>query len=98
MRRLSLVLAAVLCLTGGAASALTVDEIVAKNLEARGGAAKLAAIKTLKATGKAVFGGGGFSQEAEIGVLQKRGGMIREETTLQGRLLVHLGHGRVPAC
>jgi hypothetical protein len=39
------------------AHALTVDELLAKNLEARGGADKVAAIRTLKSEGKLVFGG-----------------------------------------
>jgi hypothetical protein len=67
-----------------AARPMTVDEIVARSIEARGGAAKLAAIHSLRLTGKVQFGGGNFSIEAAIGTLMKRPGMIRTETTLQG--------------
>ena len=42
-------------LQAGGARALTVDEVVARNLEARGGAAKLAAIRSLRLTGTASF-------------------------------------------
>ena len=65
-------------------SSLTVDEIVASNLEARGGAARLAAIRSLRLTGKAVFGGGDFKIEAEVARLVKRPGMIREEIDAAG--------------
>jgi photosystem II stability/assembly factor-like uncharacterized protein len=95
MRRISLVLAAVLCLGSGLSQALTVDELVAKNVEARGGAAKLKAITTLKLTGKLVLTfGGGFQIEAEHGEVKKRGGMTRVENSLQGLTGVDAYDGR----
>ncbi len=78
------ILAALLTLPARPTGALTVDEILARYVEARGGAAKLAAIRSFRATGKAVFGGGEFAVHADWGLLQKRPGMIRSETTLQG--------------
>ena len=71
----------------------TVDEIVARSIEARGGAAKLAAIQSLRLTGKVVFGGGNSSIEAAFGLLVKRPGMIRSETTLQGLTAVEAYDG-----
>ena len=44
-----------LLLQAGAARALTAEELVARNLEARGGAAKIAAIRSLRSTGTASF-------------------------------------------
>src|SRR6202023_3323228 len=55
----------------GAARALTVDEIVARNVEARGGAARLAAVRSLRLTGKIHLSGRGYSVEAVWGQLQK---------------------------
>jgi photosystem II stability/assembly factor-like uncharacterized protein/outer membrane lipoprotein-sorting protein len=72
------------CLFAPPVQGATVDELVAKNLQARGGAAKLAAISSLRLTGKIVLGFGDRNFEAGWGQLQKRPGMIRTETTLQG--------------
>src|SRR5256885_1587997 len=50
-----------------AVSHLTVDEIVARHTEARGGAQRLAALQNLKISGKAFFGGGeDFAVTAEF--------------------------------
>ena len=50
-----------------AASPLTVDEIVARHTEARGGAQKLTALQSLKISGKVFFGGGDdFTVTAEL--------------------------------
>lgn len=65
----------------GAVSAMTVDELVEKNIEARGGRTALAAIKSLKMSGKFV-GGGGF--EADITTLMARPGNFRTEFSIQG--------------
>jgi photosystem II stability/assembly factor-like uncharacterized protein len=66
------------------AFALTVDEVVARHIEARGGAARIAAIKSLRLTGKAIFGGGDFSLNAEFGQIVARPDRIRQEITIQG--------------
>ncbi|MFX4435520.1 hypothetical protein ABTA38_19455, partial [Acinetobacter baumannii] len=51
---------------------------------ARGGLAKLRAIKSLRLTGRAVYSEGGFQQEFAVGQLIARPGKVRSETTLQG--------------
>jgi len=84
---------ALLAAPAQAAKPLTVDEIVARSIEARGGAAKLAAIRSVRVTGKLVFGGGNFSIEAAFGRVVKRPGMIRTETTLQGLTAVEAYDG-----
>ena len=61
------------------ASAQTVEELVAKNLQARGGVEKIKAVNTVKMTGKAYVGiNADFSQE------NKRPNMIRQGFTVQG--------------
>src|SRR5438105_2758201 len=68
-----------------AVSPLTVDEIVARHAEARGGAQRLAALQNLKISGKAFFGGGeDFAVTAEFAQVRKRPNRIRTEVTLQG--------------
>ena len=66
-----------------AATPMTVDEIVARHLEARGGAQKLAAVQNLKVSGKAFFGGDDFTITAEITV--PKGGAEGMIVTLGGR-------------
>lgn len=60
----------------------TVDTLVAKNTEAKGGAQALAAVTSLKLNGKMVVNEG----KLELGyvVLKKRPNIVREEATLQG--------------
>ena len=70
--------------TAPAVPALTVDEIVARHVEARGGAARLAAIRSLRLTGTSVFGGGDFRIEAEWALVVARPGRLRSELSLQG--------------
>ena len=77
------------------ARALTADELVAKNLEARGGAARLAALKSLRVTGKVIFGGnGGFSIEAQWAQVQKAPLGLRNEVTIQGLTAVQAFDGK----
>ena len=66
------------------ARADTVADLVARNARAHGGDAALAAVKTLRRTGKLEFGGGGFHVEVEFGLAQKRPGEVRIEATIQG--------------
>src|SRR5215471_2573517 len=83
MRMTRAVVVGVLCLAA-AAAAQTAEELVAKNLQAKGGVDKIKAINTLKMNGRVYveFGGGGinalFMQE------NKRPDMIRQGFTLQG--------------
>ena len=94
MRLLPILAAAALSALPGVGRALTVDELVARNVEARGGESKLSAIRTLRLTGRVEFGGGGFRIEAAWATLRARPGMIRNETTLQGLTQVEAWDGR----
>jgi photosystem II stability/assembly factor-like uncharacterized protein len=76
------------------ASAVTVDELIAKNIAARGGAAKLAAIHSLRQTGRVVLGEGDWRMEASYGRLQKRPDQIRNEFTMQGMTGVYAWDGK----
>jgi hypothetical protein len=64
-----------------APSTLSVDEIIAKNVEARGGMDKLKAVKTLRMTGKMVMGQG---MEAPFTLEMVRPKKMRMEFTFQG--------------
>ena len=61
--------------------AQTVDEIIAKNVQARGGMDKLKAVQSIKATATMAMGPG---MEAPAVMIQKRGYMTRMEFTIQG--------------
>lgn len=76
------------------AQALTVDEIVAKNIEARGGLDALRAIKSIKATGKMNFSGGDFSVELGFVNLNERDNKVRSEATIQGLTQVSAYDGK----
>lgn len=82
---------AALALAGASVHAMTADELVAKNLEARGGAAKLQAIKTLKSEGKLLVGG-----QFELGVVQyqKAPESTRTEASIQGLTAVQAWDGK----
>lgn len=69
-----------LMLAAGTASAQTVDEIIAKHVEARGGVARLKAINTVRIerTVAAVF------NDIEIVILKKRPAFYRSEQTPEG--------------
>jgi outer membrane lipoprotein-sorting protein len=67
------------------AAAQTVDDILAKNADAKGGVAKMKAVKTMRATGKVTIGPG---MEAPIILEQKRPKMVRVEVTVQGLTIV----------
>jgi photosystem II stability/assembly factor-like uncharacterized protein len=83
MRVFVTILIALIGLPAGA-RALTVDEVLTRYVEARGGPAKLDALRSLRLTGKALFGFGDTQIEAAWGLLQKRAGKVRTEVSLQG--------------
>lgn len=72
------------------ASAQTVDEIIAKHVQARGGLDKLKAVRSVRITGKMTLGGG---LEAPVIFEQKRPGSLRFEITLQGLTAVQAYDG-----
>src|SRR3954471_8867962 len=81
-------------LSAAAVPSLTVDEIVARHTEARGGAAKLAAIQNVKISGKAFFGGDDFTITAQFAQVRRRPSAIRTEVTLQGLTAIDAFDGK----
>ena len=73
--------AAIATLSGGAAAAQTVDEIVAKHLQARGGYDKIKAIQTLKITRTVATP---FTN-VKVVVYKKRPSLVRFEQTATGQ-------------
>ncbi|HMG20982.1 MAG TPA: hypothetical protein VK607_06680, partial [Kofleriaceae bacterium] len=88
MRRSIAIAAVVVLAVAHQSHAATLEEILTKNLAARGGEARLREVKALRLTGRLVFGGGDFSVDAAFGQVQKRGGatadLVRSEVTVQG--------------
>jgi outer membrane lipoprotein-sorting protein len=77
-----LALTCLICvITAGTAAAQTVDEIVARHVEARGNAAQWQAVRTIRMTGRAIAGPG---REALVTREIKRPGRVRTEFTFQG--------------
>ena len=70
----------VACLLPAAGFGQTVDEVIAKNIQAHGGMDKLKSVETIRTTGKLTAGQfrAGFLQE------NKRPDKVREETIIQG--------------
>lgn len=77
-------------ITAGAASAQSVDEIIAKNVQARGGLDKLKSVKSLRTTVK--FSDGSF--RAEVRQENKRPGKVREEFIVQGMAQIQAYDGK----
>ncbi len=71
------------------ASAQTVDEVISKNLAARGGLDKIKAIKSIKTTGKMMMQG----MEVPAVVQMKRPNAIRMEMSFQGKSIVQAFDG-----
>ena len=80
-----------LALVFGRAHAITAEELVAKNLEARGGEAKLKAVRSMHAVGK-IRTGGGLDAKTELWALAPRG--FRSEFSLQGMTAVQAWDGQ----
>ncbi|HUO83469.1 MAG TPA: hypothetical protein VM534_00010 [Thermoanaerobaculia bacterium] len=72
-----LALAMLIAATG---QAQTVDQIIAKNFEAKGGLDKLRAVESMKLTGSMTMG----PMEAPFTLLSKRPSMLRIDFTIQG--------------
>jgi len=71
------------------ASDFTVDEIIAKNIEARGGLEKIKAVKSLRMTGNMMA----RSQEMPFSIQMKRPNMVRVEFTLDGKAAIQAYDG-----
>jgi outer membrane lipoprotein-sorting protein len=65
------------------------DELVAKNLAARGGAAKLQSLNTMKLVGDASFQG----MDMPMTLVTKRPNKMRQELTMQGQSIVQAFDG-----
>ena len=91
MTRKLTVAALVLTLAAAAASAMTLDEVVAKNLEARGGKDKILAVQSVLITGKVHMPNG---MDAPLVWRWKRPNKLRSEVTLQGMKLVQAFDGK----
>jgi outer membrane lipoprotein-sorting protein len=78
-RKMALSLAA-LAILGLSAQAQTVDDVIAKNIQARGGIDKLKSIQTLRMSGKVDLG----SIILPVTITSARPGKIRIEFTVQG--------------
>ena len=70
--------------------AQTVDEVIAKNIQARGGLEKLKAVKSLRTTVK--FSDGSF--RADLRQENKRPGKVREEFIVQGMAQIQAYDGK----
>ncbi|MGB0022364.1 MAG: hypothetical protein WBP65_11175 [Candidatus Sulfotelmatobacter sp.] len=89
MRHAVIVLIAACCL-GKFSFSQTADELIAKNIQAKGGMDKIKAIKTLRMTGT-FEGGGGFT--AAVTQENERPNLIRETFSLQGMTAVQAYDG-----
>ena len=74
------------------ASAQTVDDIVARNLAAKGGADKLKAVQTMRLTGTISARG----MTAPFTISSKRPNLARQETEIQGMPMVRGFDGTTP--
>jgi photosystem II stability/assembly factor-like uncharacterized protein len=72
----------------------TAEELASRYLEARGGLARLKKLQSVRFTGRALSGFGGFQQESGWAELIARPGKIRSETTLQGLTQVDAYDGK----
>lgn len=79
-------------LAAASTRALTVDELIAKNVEARGGLEKLRAIRTLRVEGTRTRAGGGT--EMAFVEIRKRPLSLRSETTMQGLTSIRASDGK----
>ena len=93
MRARSWIAAALVAAFSPLAAAQTVDELVAKNIEARGGLDKLRAIQATRSTGTMKFTGD-FAIELALSEVATRDGRIRNEVTLQGLTAVQAYDGK----
>ena len=83
--------AAVVCTltcAAAAAQAQTVDEIVARNLQAKGGAEKWKTVQSVKTTGTVTVQGPMGTMTLPLIVYAKRPNFMRQEVTIQGRSVV----------
>jgi hypothetical protein len=92
MNRTQVTLFALLIGLAARAQALTADELVARNIEAKGGAAALNAVQSVRRSGQLIVNGGQFV----LGLVEtrQRPDSIRDEVTLQGLTQVEAYDGK----
>lgn len=95
------VVAALCCLAGraplanqsaGRQAAMSVDDIVIKNLTAKGGLDKLKAVNTMKQTATITFQG----MSAETTIWSKRPNYLRQEVIVNGQKIINGFDGKTP--
>jgi len=84
--------ALVLLASASLASAQSVDELVAKNILAKGGLEKLQSVQTVKQTSRLTMQG----SEATVTVYGKRPNLVRQEIKLGDKTIVHAFDGTTP--
>src|SRR3954469_15175939 len=84
-RKLVLSVLALLVALPLAAQEMTVDQVIAKHIEAQGGMAKMKSINTMKITGRVEIGPG---VEAPIVLYKRRPDQMRMELVVQGMTMV----------
>jgi outer membrane lipoprotein-sorting protein len=70
-------------------AAPSLDSIVAKNIEAKGGEAKLKAVQSMRMTGRVTIQG----MDMNMSIMTKRPNLMRHEMVLQGRKIVQAFDG-----
>ncbi len=91
MYRNRLVAGVMLVVLSSAAHPMDADELIAKNIEAKGGIAAIKALQSINLVGK-FRGGGGF--EADFAQKISRPGLVRNEFTLQGMTQIQAYDGQ----
>lgn len=74
------------------ASAQTADDIIAKNVEAKGGLERLRAVKTVKQESQLTING----QQSSVLVYAKRPNMLRQEILVNGQTIINGFDGKTP--
>jgi outer membrane lipoprotein-sorting protein len=83
-------LAAIVCLTGaGRAAQQSVDDIVRRNIEAKGGLARLQAVTTMKEVSALTMNG----MEATLTIYSKRPNLVRQEVEMGGTRIINAFDG-----
>jgi len=88
-RTLSVVACAAAVLAGAHLTAQNVDDLVARNVQAKGGAEKLQAVQTLKQTAHVTF----QNMTGTITVYGKRPNLVRQEIVVSGQKIVNAFDG-----
>ena len=91
MKRLNFAIPFTVLALSATLSAQTLDEVLAKNFEARGGLEKIKAVQSFKATGTISLQGG--AMQGAITMWQKRPKMVRMEMDISGMKIVQAYDG-----